>query len=262
MSSRRNEPCFCGSKEVEINLYKLHKIYVDGKTLKELSELIGVPYYTIGRWFKKHNFPLRSRSEAAKGHGKPYLTKDGYIEIWDGKKRILEHRYIMQEYIGRELKNDEIVHHIDGNKQNNSINNLKLLNKHRKEHKLPENVWSRNFDCCINCGCTDRKHSGNGLCSKCYQYLWEVKKRGYESIYDENGKRIFSEEHIQKLKEKALIRERSKKFKKCCMPKILAEKYKNFTSLLAQKEFEKESIYYYKKYRKMRNEKIQRDKTA
>ena len=46
---------------------------------------------------------------------------------------IFEHRLVVENFIGRELENRETVHHIDGNKQNNSINNLMLFPNH-SEH--------------------------------------------------------------------------------------------------------------------------------
>lgn len=54
------------------------------------------------------------------------------------------HREVAEEMLGRPLKSDEVVHHKDGNRQNNDPNNLmimtqsehmKLHNKERKEKK-------------------------------------------------------------------------------------------------------------------------------
>ena len=41
-----------------------------------------------------------------------------------------EHRIMMAKHVKRVLAEDEIVHHIDGNKTNNEIDNLELVNVH------------------------------------------------------------------------------------------------------------------------------------
>ena len=53
-------------------------------------------------------------------------------------KRQLVHRKVMEENLGRKLESSEIVHHIDGNTLNNSLDNLELTtrSKHAKEHGL------------------------------------------------------------------------------------------------------------------------------
>ena len=43
-----------------------------------------------------------------------------------------EHRFIVEKSIGRKLTPNEIVHHIDGNKRNNSLDNLMIMT--RAEH--------------------------------------------------------------------------------------------------------------------------------
>ncbi len=51
----------------------------------------------------------------------------------DGSKRvILQHREVMERHLGRELREDEVVHHRDENKENNQIENLEVLS--REEH--------------------------------------------------------------------------------------------------------------------------------
>lgn len=55
------------------------------------------------------------------------ITFQGYKCLSINGKRILEHRYIMEQYIGRKLDRKEHVHHINENKLDNRIENLKLL---------------------------------------------------------------------------------------------------------------------------------------
>lgn len=59
----------------------------------------------------------------------PMANNRGYIYL---------HRLVMEEKIGRYLTQDEVVHHIDGNKKNNSIENLMLFNS-TKEHSAFHN---------------------------------------------------------------------------------------------------------------------------
>jgi hypothetical protein len=38
-----------------------------------------------------------------------------------------EHRVVMERILGRPLRSDEVVHHVDGNKRNNDPSNLRLM---------------------------------------------------------------------------------------------------------------------------------------
>ena len=60
----------------------------------------------------------------------------GYKTICRNGVQNREHRYIMQDIIGRKLGKNEIVHHIDGNKKNNNPDNLMIVTRseHAKMH--------------------------------------------------------------------------------------------------------------------------------
>jgi hypothetical protein len=58
----------------------------------------------------------------------PFANKRGYI---------LRHRLVMERHLGRYLKPEEVVHHIDGNPSNDRIKNLMLFPNqiaHQKYH--------------------------------------------------------------------------------------------------------------------------------
>lgn len=61
---------------------------------------------------------------AIKDHSHPNSAKDGYI---------LEHRLVMSNHLKRPLETWEVVHHVDGDKANNKLDNLELLPK-QSEH--------------------------------------------------------------------------------------------------------------------------------
>lgn len=63
---------------------------------------------------------------------------NGYIQIKVNGIWINEHRYIVEEFIGRKLKEGETIHHINHNRMDNRIGNLFLF-PNQNEHKSFEN---------------------------------------------------------------------------------------------------------------------------
>jgi hypothetical protein len=56
-----------------------------------------------------------------------------------------EHRYVMEQYIGRKLSRYECVHHKDGDTRNNDISNLEIisLEKHSRLHRTGKNMSNK-----------------------------------------------------------------------------------------------------------------------
>jgi len=158
----------------KINIKKAKELYQSGKTLEHVGIYFGVSRKTISRRFQSTGVHIRDKSEAARAEfnhcwkGGRIVDKDGYVNLRIDGKYVLEHRLVMEQHLGRKLKKNEIVHHINSNRQDNRFCNLKLVSPetHMKEHTTSN--WSRKYTKCKVCGNNTRKHAGKGLCVNCY----------------------------------------------------------------------------------------------
>jgi hypothetical protein len=98
--------------------------------------------------------PHLSGENSASWKGGRWISSDGYWMVhignsngkskWGNYRK--EHFVIAEEKIGRPLKKGEIVHHIDGDKLNNNLDNLDVLgseSEHRSTHNSFNGLMTR-----------------------------------------------------------------------------------------------------------------------
>ncbi len=75
------------------------------------------------------------------------ITANGYAKIKTRDKFIYEHTLVMSNFIGRQLSKGESVHHINGIRDDNRIENLELWNRGQPAgQKVEEKIkWAKEF---------------------------------------------------------------------------------------------------------------------
>lgn len=85
--------------------------------------------WTASKGMEKTTIPMESKVWR--------LNRKGYLETTVRRKRIYQHRYLIELHLGRPLEKYEIVHHLNGNKSDNNLDNLLVLDTkaHSREHR-------------------------------------------------------------------------------------------------------------------------------
>lgn len=86
--------------------------------------------------WKRKNPNKRAYKEKIFVAGYYYLYMPEHPNAIKKARYIAEHRYVLEQKIGRLLKRDEVVHHINGDKKDNVPGNLKLftISAHNRKH--------------------------------------------------------------------------------------------------------------------------------
>lgn len=129
---------------------RMEQAWVDGKSKSAIAREHGTTQRIVERELRSRGIsdicvrPHRARGEQhGQWKGGRFRTAEGYIRVRVPGGYAMEHRLVMEAAIGRKLAPHETVHHINGIKDDNGLDNLQLRSgKHGNGRALA----------CLDCG--------------------------------------------------------------------------------------------------------------
>lgn len=133
---------------------QIYDLFEGGASIAEIVKQVGTNRESVRKYLLKRYTPKQKRAIVLKNFKQPKgqdspnwkggreITKAGYIRLWISRdERVLEHRKVMEEHLGRRLNRDEVIHHINGNNADNRIANLRLttFSEDIRQHNLNRN---------------------------------------------------------------------------------------------------------------------------
>jgi hypothetical protein len=114
---------------------------IAGKSLAEIEEETGIDATSIFTYLHFYNLPARPRIKPSRGG----YVANGYRKIFVNGKKRLAHQIVWESVHGKIPKGMHL-HHVNGNRLDNRIENLKLLtcsehmNIHREQRAKNEEI--------------------------------------------------------------------------------------------------------------------------
>jgi len=125
---------------------KAYEYYLCGASLSKTGKRFGIDRRLLHYYFKAFGFKTRQlkRNQYIIYNGNSYtVNKEGYYRKTDSDRELL-HRQMWKDING-EIKKGHNIHHINGNKTDNKIENLEMLtaSDHTKRHGFKNNQHTK-----------------------------------------------------------------------------------------------------------------------
>jgi len=121
------------------NYQEIIKDYLSGLTLRDIAKKLKCSPTSVKNILIENNIRRRDCNDREYPRGENHFNWKGGVKRGAHIYKMIktdskygydyEHRVIMENILGRKLKSDEHVHHIDKNTKNNNLDNLMVLNK-------------------------------------------------------------------------------------------------------------------------------------